>query len=75
MEKQKKNKLCPRRKVCRDACYGDIPCDFAKALDKLQSQNDKLLRKIAKLERRNEELEKEVKDTQSHYETVIAWMR
>ena len=31
----KKCKLCPRKKVCRDECYGENPCEFAKTYDRL----------------------------------------
>lgn len=30
-----KCKLCPRKKVCQDECYGENPCDFATAFDRL----------------------------------------
>lgn len=30
-----KNKFCPYKKVCRDICYGENPCAFAKAFDGL----------------------------------------
>ncbi len=35
-----KCKQCPRRKTCRDECYGDNPCDFALALDRLSRKID-----------------------------------
>ena len=31
----KRCRLCPYRKSCRDVCYGDAPCDFARAFDSL----------------------------------------
>jgi hypothetical protein len=31
----KRCRLCPYRKHCRDVCYGDAPCDFARAFDSL----------------------------------------
>ncbi len=31
----KRCRLCPYRKNCRDVCYGDAPCDFARAFDSL----------------------------------------
>lgn len=52
-----KNKICPYKRVCRDECYGDNPCCFAKAFDglnkKLQNlkrENERLKERIAKLE-------------------------
>lgn len=30
-----KCKMCPYKKTCRDECYGENPCDFALAFDKL----------------------------------------
>ena len=35
---RKRSKLCPYKKTCIDACYGEQPCDFALAFDKLQNQ-------------------------------------
>lgn len=35
-----KCKLCPRRKVCKDECYGENPCDFAVAFDRLGRKID-----------------------------------
>jgi len=49
-----KNKLCPYKKVCRDECYGETPCCFAKAFDGLQ-------RKITRLEKDTKQLEEKVK--------------
>ena len=31
----KRCRQCPYRKNCRDVCYGDTPCDFARAFDSL----------------------------------------
>ena len=31
----KRCRLCPYRKSCRDVCYGNAPCDFARAFDSL----------------------------------------
>jgi hypothetical protein len=31
----KRCRQCPYRKNCRDVCYGDAPCDFARAFDSL----------------------------------------
>lgn len=36
-----KCKLCPRKRVCRDECYGENPCDFALAFDKLARKIDR----------------------------------
>ena len=35
-----KCKLCPRKRVCHDECYGENPCDFAVAFDKLARKLD-----------------------------------
>ena len=35
-----KCKLCPRRRVCRDECYGENPCDFASAFDRIGHKID-----------------------------------
>lgn len=35
-----KNKFCPYKKVCRDICYGENPCAFAKAFDGLARKID-----------------------------------
>lgn len=44
-----KCKHCPHKRTCRDACYGDIPCDFALAFDKL----------AAKVERRDKTIKRQ----------------
>ena len=36
----KKCKHCPYRKHCNDACYGENPCAFAVAFDKLARKID-----------------------------------
>lgn len=36
-----KNKFCPYKKVCRDICYGENPCVFAKAFDRLARKIDR----------------------------------
>ncbi len=36
----KKCKLCPYRKTCKDECYGENPCSFAKAFDALGKKLD-----------------------------------
>ncbi len=36
----KKCKLCPCRKTCKDECYGENTCDFAKAFDRLGHKLD-----------------------------------
>lgn len=35
-----KCKLCPRKKICRDTCYGENPCDFALAFERLGRKLD-----------------------------------
>lgn len=35
-----KNKFCPYKKTCRDICYGENPCAFAKAFDGLARKID-----------------------------------
>ena len=35
-----KCKHCPQRKYCKDECYGENPCDFALAFDKLARRID-----------------------------------
>lgn len=35
---RKRNKLCPYRRSCADACYGDNPCDFALEFDALSKK-------------------------------------
>ena len=40
-----KNKLCPDRKVCRCECYGENPCEFSKAFDRIARKLD--LRQVA----------------------------
>lgn len=35
-----KNKLGPYKKTCRDICYGENPCAFAKAFDGLARKID-----------------------------------
>lgn len=56
----KKCKLCPYRRTCKDECYGENPCSFAKAFDalgkklelkmvcieSLRSQRDEALAKV-----------------------------
>lgn len=36
-----KCKLCPRKRVCRDECYGSNPCCFALAFDSLARKLDR----------------------------------
>lgn len=36
----KKCKHCPMKRHCKDACYGENPCDFALAFDKLARRID-----------------------------------
>ena len=35
-----KCKHCPQRKFCKDECYGENPCDFALAFDRLAHKLD-----------------------------------
>lgn len=44
-----KCKGCPRKKICRDECYGDNPCDFAKAFDAMTRKIDRRDSTIQKL--------------------------
>lgn len=54
----KKNKLCPYKKHCRDECYGENPCSFAKAFDGLQRKIDRLKAENQELKADNENLNK-----------------
>ena len=49
----KKNKACPMKRVCRDECYGENPCCFAKAFDGLQ-------RKVNRLQEENKSLKETI---------------
>lgn len=43
-----KCKTCPHRKTCRNECYGENPCDFALAFDRLSrkiAEKDKVIAK------------------------------
>ena len=52
----KRNKLCPYKKHCRDECYGESPCSFAKAFDGLQRKIDRLGEQNRKLSEEKEKL-------------------
>lgn len=51
-----KNKFCPYKKVCRDMCYGENPCPFAKAFDGLARKIDLNTSCIESLRAENAEL-------------------
>lgn len=51
----KKNYFCPYHKTCRDACYGEPPCDMALAFDKLQLKMEWWKAKAKKYEETMEE--------------------
>lgn len=51
-----KNKLCPYKKTCRDMCYGENPCSFAKAFDGLARKIDRKTVCIEALRAENAEL-------------------
>lgn len=51
-----KCKTCPHKKTCWNECYGDIPCDFALAFDRLS-------RKIADKDKVIAELRAETRNT------------
>ena len=51
-----KCKLCPHKKVCRDACYGDDPCSFALAFDGLARKLKRKDDRIKSLEAENKQL-------------------
>ena len=53
----KKNRFCPYRKTCSDVCYGDQPCEWALAFDKMA-------RKLERLKGIAEKLETELKHTE-----------
>ena len=36
----KKCKLCPQKKHCNNECYGEYPCEFAVAFDRLARKID-----------------------------------
>lgn len=45
----KKCKHCPMKKHCKDECYGENPCAFALAFDKLARRIDLKTRRIKSL--------------------------
>jgi len=47
-----KCKLCPCKKTCRDECYGENPCEFAKAFDHIEQKIESLRSDHDELERR-----------------------
>lgn len=55
-----KCKLCPRKRVCRDECYGELPCDFALAFDRLAHKLDLKAVCLASVQADRTELRKEV---------------
>ena len=59
-----KCKYCPCRRTCRDECYGDNPCEFATAFDKLGTKLRNKDRKIARLK---EEVAAAREDSLSRY--------
>lgn len=48
-----KNKFCPYKKICRDICYGENPCAFAKAFDGLAKKIDLKTARIESLRAEN----------------------
>lgn len=56
MPSNKRNKLCPYKRLCRNACYGENPCNFAKVFDGLQTKIDHLKAENQKLKSENEKL-------------------
>lgn len=56
MSAAKRNKLCPYKRLCRDTCYGENPCAFAKAFDGLQEKIDRLKAENQTLRAENEDL-------------------
>lgn len=56
----RRNKICPDKKHCRDECYGENPCCFAKAFDGLQGKIDRLKEQNKKLSDENENLRERV---------------
>lgn len=57
-----KCKHCPQRKYCKDECYGENPCDFALAFDKLARRIDL---KTVCIESLKEEI-RQLKETAAH---------
>lgn len=57
-----KCKHCPQRKHCKDECYGENPCDFALAFDKLARRIDL---KTVCIESLKEEI-RQLKETVAH---------
>lgn len=58
----KKCKLCPYRRHCRNECYGENPCVFAKAFDGLQKKNERLKAENLRLKAENEDLSRRLDD-------------
>ena len=56
MANNKRNKLCPYKRYCQDTCYGERPCDFAKAFDGLQKKIDRLKTENQNLKAENEQM-------------------
>ena len=54
MANNKRNKLCPYKRHCHDACYGENPCNFAKTFDGLQKKIDRLTTENRNLKVENE---------------------
>jgi len=61
-----KCKFCPCEKTCRCECYGENPCEFAKAFDRieqkivsLRSDHDELERRISLMKRYIKQLEEQ----------------
>lgn len=55
-----KCKLCPCKKTCRDACYGDNPCAFALAFDGLARKIDRKTVCIDSLKAENKKLQERI---------------
>lgn len=58
-----KNKFCPYKKVCRDICYGENPCAFAKAFDGLAKKTDLKTACIESLRAENAALKAQLEQT------------
>lgn len=52
----KRNKLCPYKRHCHGACYGENPCSFAKTFDGLQKKIDRLSAENQRLKAENAKL-------------------
>lgn len=58
MTEIKKNVFCPCQNVCADDCFGENPCSYETAIQKLMEKVEELQEENRRLKEENENLKK-----------------